>query len=217
MSKRILAVCLSAVLLASAGARAAVLSVAVTDRGGRPAADTVVTLVPFSNASAAIVSHAPENAIIDQRKETFLPLVVVVRKGGRVTFTNNDATKHQVYSFSPIKQFQFVVSQGETSSPVVFDQAGIAAIGCNIHDQMIAYVFVADQPYAVASDAKGRAEISDVHDGSYRVLFWHPQMHSMTPEQGGTVDVKGATAELKGSISITLDTTSHMKPMHMSY
>ena len=84
--------------------------------------------------------------MIDQRNETFLPLVTIVRKGGQVIFTNNDTTMHQVYSFSPIKQFDFEIDEGRHSEPVVFDKPGVASIGCNIHDHMITYVYVADTP-----------------------------------------------------------------------
>jgi plastocyanin len=213
MSKAIVALCLCAASLAFSGAKAAVLSAAITDRDGHPASDTVVTLVP----SGATASHAPERVVIDQRRETFLPLVVVVRKGGRVIFTNNDITKHQVYSFSPIKQFQFVISQGETSSPVEFDQAGIAAIGCNIHDRMIAYVYVAEEPYAAVSDASGHAEFAGVSEGTYRVQRWHPQMHSVAPVPAGAAEIKGPTARFTGSLPVSVDTPGRMKPMHMDY
>src|ERR1700691_1738378 len=93
-------------LLAVAPVEAATLDVDVTDSEGHPAANAVVSLVADG---APVASHVSEKAIIDQRHETFLPLVVVVRKGGHVIFTNNDVTMHQVYSFAPIKQFQFVI------------------------------------------------------------------------------------------------------------
>jgi plastocyanin len=213
MSKAIVALCVCTALLAFSGARATVLSVAITDRDGHPASDTVVTLVP----SGATAPHAPERAVIDQRRETFLPLVVVVRKGGHVVFTNNDITKHQVYSFSPIRQFQFVISQGETSSPVEFDQAGIAAIGCNIHDRMIAYVYVAEEPYAAVSDASGHAEFAGVSEGAYRVMLWHPQMHGVAPAPAGALNIEGPTARFTGSLPISVGTAARMKPMHMDY
>src|SRR5690348_8983392 len=101
-------------LLVSVGGRAATLAVDVRDSDGKPAPNAVVSLYPDTPVAAA----AAEKAVIDQRHETFLPLVVAVRKGGHVVFTNNDTTMHQVYSFSPIKQFQFVIPQGQVSQPV---------------------------------------------------------------------------------------------------
>jgi hypothetical protein len=147
----------------------------------------------------------------------FLPLVVVVRKGGHVVFTNNDRTKHQVYSFSAIKQFQFVIGQGETSVPVEFPQPGIAAIGCNIHDQMIAYVFVGQTAYAAVTDDNGRAVISDVNPGRYRLAVWHPQMGVNSVPPRVELDVKDASPHYSASLPFAVETMHGMKHMHMDY
>ena len=215
MRQKLVLACLVAGSFACVRAPAATLDVAVVDLDGRPAPDAVVTLTPASGT--ALPSHVSGKAVIDQRHEMFFPLDVVVRRGGEVVFTNNDTTKHQVYSFSPIKQFQFVIAQGETAAPVAFDTPGVAAIGCNIHDQMIAYVFVASDPYAAVSDAGGHAKFSGLADGRYRVSLWHPQLRIGGVESAGTVDVKGGSAELTGRLSVALETASAMKPMHMDY
>jgi len=206
---------LSALLLVEANADAATLTADLKDASGREAANVVVTLEPVSGNAA--ISHLPEQAIIDQRREAFVPLVVVVHRGGRVVFTNNDTTKHQVYSFSTIRQFQFVVGQGETSSPVEFPQPGIAAIGCNIHDQMIAYVFVGQTPYAAVTDEKGRAVIPDILPGRYRLAVWHPQMGvSFTPARA-VLDVTDGGAHYDADLPITIETMRGLKHMHMGY
>jgi plastocyanin len=185
------------------------------DASGRPAANAVVSLE--SGSSGEVTSHLPERAIIDQRHEMFIPLVVVVRKEGQVVFTNNDTTKHQVYSFSAIKQFQFIVSQGETSQPVEFPQSGIAAIGCNIHDQMIAYAFVGQMAYAAVTDDSGRVTISDVNPGRYRLAVWHPQMGVSPPTTRVEVDVKQSGLHYSAGLPITIETPRGMKHMHMDY
>src|SRR5258708_18361760 len=102
--RRILLACLFVGVAACGSAMAGTVDVAIIDRGGHRAESAVVTLTP--EAAAPAPSEAPASATIDQRHEMFIPLAVVVRTGGHVTFTNNDATKHQVYSFSSIKQFQ---------------------------------------------------------------------------------------------------------------
>ncbi len=199
-------------LLVSVGGRAATISIDVRDSDGKPAPNSVVSLYPDTPIAAA----SAEKAVIDQRHETFLPLVVTVRKGGHVVFTNNDTTMHQVYSFSPIKQFQFVIPQGQVSQPVEFPQGGIAAIGCNIHDQMIAYVFVADAPYAAVVDGAGHLSL-DVAEGHYRVAVWHPQMGlTAQPVQAqATVTAAGAHAEV--SLPLAVQSARGMKHMHMDY
>lgn len=166
---------LLAVLVAGSSASASTVDVQISDTGGHPAANAVVALTPQSGVPD-VENRLPAEAIIDQRKETFLPLVSIVRRGGRVIFTNNDTTMHQVYSFSPIKQFAFEVDEGHRSQPVVFDKPGVASIGCNIHDRMITYVYVAATPWTVLTDEKGHAMISGVPAGTYRAEVWHPQL-----------------------------------------
>src|SRR5690242_2650794 len=132
------------VLLASThAANATTLTAEILDQDGRPVSNAVVTLVPDSKSSMpAAATRLTGEKTIDQRNETFLPLVTIVPKGGHIAFANNDQTTHQVYSFSAAKQFEITLARGEKSPPIAFDNAGIAALGCNIHDHMIAYAFV---------------------------------------------------------------------------
>src|ERR1700733_10595188 len=174
MARSIFTAAMVAAFLASRPACAATLEVTVNGTDGRSAEDAVVELSPVGAATPLPPSHVPAEAIIDQREEMFIPLVSIVRKGGHVVFTNNDTTMHQVYSFSAIKQFAFEIDQGQHSAPVVFDQTGIAAIGCNIHDQMITYVYVPASPWVGMTDAKGHAHI-DAPPGTYRATIWDPQ------------------------------------------
>ena len=148
----------------------------VVDQDGHPVANAVVTLVPEAKTSMPAAStRLPTDKTIDQRNETFLPLVTIVPKGGHVVFANNDQTTHQVYSFSPVKQFEITLGHGEKSPPVAFDNAGVAALGCNIHDHMIAYAVVTESPWTALTGADGHATIADVPAGNYQAQVWHPK------------------------------------------
>ena len=199
--------------IAGTAGHAATVDIAVTDSNGAPAAFAVVGLSP-EESTAVPVPHTPEKGVIDQRHETFLPLVVIVRRGGHVVFTNNDATMHQVYSFSPIRQFQFEIDEGQVSKPVEFDKPGVAAIGCNIHDNMVAYVYVADEPFAAVTDATGHAQIADVPEGSYLARTWHPQLRIGRTPPPSHLAVKGDRVKL--SLSIPLTRMPAMSRMHKS-
>jgi plastocyanin len=214
MFHKLLSVTAGVFALAASTATAATVDVAVTDANGKPAANAVVTLV--LDAAPAPVSHVATRVVIDQRNETFLPLVVLVRKGGGVVFTNNDTTMHQVYSFSPVKQFQFEIDRGQVSKPVIFDKPGVAAIGCNIHDAMVAYVFVADAPYAAVTDASGHAQIGDVPDGAWHASAWHPQLR--VGKQSAPVAVAVAGRETKLALTLPLSgmPMAGMSRMHKS-
>lgn len=206
MLKTLLCCACFIVLLAAASP----VHIQISDTAARPAVNAVVALT--AQGAPESPSHLPAEAVVDQRHETFLPLVTLVRKGGRVIFTNNDTTMHQVYSFSSIKQFAFEVDEGRRSEPVVFDKAGVASIGCNIHDHMITYVYVPDTPWAVLTDSKGHAQLADVPAGSYRVDVWHPQLIPGRPPPSATLAVTGPT---KFVLSILLLAVSPAKHVHM--
>ena len=210
MARVPLCAALSALLACAFPARAAVIDVAVADSTGHPAANAVVSLVREDGAMPA--SQLPEEAMIDQRHETFIPLVTILRHGGRVIFTNHDTTMHQVYSFSPPKQFAFEVDEGRRSEPVVFDKPGIVSIGCNIHDQMIAYVFVAATPWAAMSDAEGHARFADVPAGKYRAEVWHPQLLPGRPPPAAALNVSGDSSL---TLAIPLLAKAPVRHMHM--
>lgn len=203
-----------AILFVRGNAFAANLDVVVTDTGGKPAVSAVVSLEPVSGNAPRLGSLAGE-AVIDQQHETFIPLVRVIRRGGSITFTNNDHTTHQVYSFSPIKQFEYEIDKGQHSPAVVFDKPGIAAIGCNIHDNMVAFVYVADSPWTAMTDASGHAQLHGVPAGNYHASVWHPKL--IPGRQPPVIDV--AVSELPSPLSLKIPLLGGEMPgtrhMHM--
>jgi len=160
-------------------AHAGSLSVQVTDQAGHPVADAVVTLI---GPAAAAARTTPATRTIDQKSLTFMPFVDVLRPGDSVVFHNSDATQHHVYSFSPVKQFEFVVAPGTRSAPLVFDKTGVVAVGCNIHDGMISYLYVTDAPFAVRTDARGRVAFDALPAGTYDVRVWQPRLPPGRPD-----------------------------------
>ena len=176
MGRGILSLATVVLLASSEAAVATNFTAEVFDQDQRPVVNAIVTLIPETKASmpAATTRLGPEKTI-DQRNETFLPLVTIVPKGGHISFSNNDQTTHQVYSFSAAKQFEITLARGEKSQPIAFDNAGVAALGCNIHDHMIAYAFVAESPWTALTGADGRVTITDVPAGTYKAQVWHPK------------------------------------------
>jgi plastocyanin len=182
-------------------AGASELGVDVRDEAGRPVADAVVSLEPVIAPESPMAPGAHQSGVIDQRDETFEPLVTLVRRGGTITFTNSDRTQHHVYSFSQIKRFQFLLNPGDRSPSLVFDNAGVAAIGCNIHDQMVTYVYVSDAPFIAKTGANGGAFIADIPPGTYRASAWHPDLKPGKPAPATVFEVApggGAASQLPG-------------------
>lgn len=181
----------SCLALAAAPAFASNLTVSVTDAAGQPLADAVV----YAEALAPGPQKPPRDAVIEQKGRKFLPMVTVVQTGASITFPNNDTVRHHIYSFSPAKSFEQKLYSGVPEKPVRFDKGGTVVLGCNIHDQMVAYVQVVDTPHFAKSGADGKARIDGLPAGGYRLKAWHhllppgqataQQNHSQTASDGG--------------------------------
>jgi plastocyanin len=181
--------CVAAVaLVVAAASLAGDLSVGVVDRAGRPVADVVVTVTP-TGPRAGLHPHAPATAVMDQRNRAFVPLVLAVALGTVVEFPNNDSVSHQVYSFSAAKKFQLPLYKGVPHAPVTFDREGLVVLGCNIHDEMVGYVFVTTAPFFGTTGGDGMLAIKGVPDGDYRVDLWSPLVADPAATLSRTVHV----------------------------
>lgn len=180
---------LVALLGAASLAHAASVNVIVSDAAGNPLADAVVMLEP---TGAPLPVKPMQNAQIAQRDLQFSPAVSVVTVGTSVLFPNQDTVRHHVYSYSAAKTFQIKLYAGVPHTPIVFDRPGVAVLGCNIHDGMIAWVVVTDTPLWGRSAAGGQARVADVPPGSYHLRVWHSSLAETVPPQSMALTV-GAT------------------------
>ncbi len=177
-------------------AAAAPLDVQVTDAAGRPLAGAVVFLEsPEARAQVKPLAGAE----IAQQDKRFVPSVSVVTVGSAVAFPNRDKVRHHVYSFSAAKRFEIKLYVGTPAAPVVFDQPGVAVLGCNIHDQMSAFVVIVDTPWYGRTDEQGRWSGAQVPPGSYKLRAWHASLPPGAPasEQALRVEAAGAQALVK--------------------
>ncbi len=160
-------------------ANAASLNVTVKDDKGSAVADAVVYAMPKVKPPPT----PPRGAAIEQKDKTFIPLVTAIQVGTAVSFPNHDVVRHHVYSFSPPKPFEIKLYVGTPVAPVIFDKAGEVVLGCNIHDHMLAYVYVVDTPYFAKTDASGAATIDEVPAGDYDLQVWHYALAAPQPGQ----------------------------------
>ncbi len=183
--------------LLTAPALAGKLSVTVTDSAGAPIPEAVVYAMPLSGR---MPSTAPRAAVIDQINKEFVPFVVPVQIGAAVTFPNKDNIRHHVYSFSPAKIFDLKLYSGVPAKPVIMEKAGPVALGCNIHDWMVGYVYVVESPWFTKTAKSGTASL-DLTDGEYDIRTWHPWQHADVP----ATRVKVNGAEVRVSFRIDLN------------
>ena len=177
---------------------AAPLAVRVVDASGRPVRDAVVTLYPAGNAARA--PRASGRFVVSQKNIQFHPFLTILPVGADVSFPNFDPTKHHVYSFSPAKRFELKLFARDQSRTVHFENAGVVALGCNIHDQMSAFIVVTDSAWTARTNGQGIAAFADAPNAPGRLTVWHPYLRA----PGGLVQQGVAASQRSASFSIRL-------------
>ena len=157
----------------------AVIDAAVTDDKGKPVEDAVVYVVSLPRADTP-----RSDVTMDQQDKEFIPYVLPIDLRTPVQFPNRDNIRHHVYSVSAAKKFELPLYIGTPAHPVVFDKPGVVVLGCNIHDWMLAYVFVLPAPYFAKTGSDGKARITELPPGSHEVRVWHPRMRESTEKTG---------------------------------
>lgn len=162
------------------------LRLRIVDAQGQPVSNAVVTLKVDVFTEEKMVSESVPVAIMDQVDKQFLPHVLVLKKGQQVVFPNSDQVRHHVYSFSKPNDFEIKLYSGDQADPVRFEYPGIAILGCNIHDQMVAYLYITDTETARVSDAQGlvifEGQVNDKQQ-ELEVTLWHSQLSSSKLER----------------------------------
>jgi plastocyanin len=181
-------------LLYGSAAAAADLTVTVKTGAGRPVADAVVTVHPAAGTAPPVRFAWPLQ--VDQRNMKFEPFVLIVPVGGEVSFPNRDAVRHHVYSFSKTKPFELKLYGRDESRSVRFDRIGVVALGCNIHDSMVAFLKVVDTPFAAKTDAAGVVVLRGLPNGSSDVRVWHPYLRAPEGEVRRAVALRDGGAEI---------------------
>jgi plastocyanin len=187
------AVLLAVSLMTAGAALATSVSLVVLQRGKEPLTGVVLTAEPESGKPPV---PAPQKAVVDQMDLSFVPDVTVIPVGSSVSFPNSDRVSHQVYSFSTARRFQLPLYRGQPHAPVVFDQPGIVTLGCNIHDNMVAFVVVTSAPYFGRTDDKGEWKIPNLPEGLYRIRLWHPLLKDPTKMLERPMRIEAGNSEI---------------------
>ncbi len=154
-------------------ARAGEIKGKVTAQGMRSAENIAV----YVDAIQGKTFDAPSaHAVMDQKKMTFVPHVLVVLKGTTVDFLNSDPVGHNVYwpAFSGNKKLAHNMGtwpQG-VKKGFKFDDLGVAPLLCNVHPEMSGYIVVVATPYFAVTNKEGEFEIKDVPAGHYTLKTW---------------------------------------------
>ena len=174
---------------------AAPVNVTVLDASGVALADAVVS-VEVSGAKPS--APAGTQAEMGQRNRSFVPSLLVVQTGTAVQFPNFDTVRHHIYSFSAAKPFEIKLYAGTPAAPIVFDKAGTAVLGCNIHDRMTGFIHVVNTPHFAVTAKNGVATL-DLPPGDHTVQVWHAQMgdKQLPLRQPLKVQSSGGTGQIR--------------------
>ncbi len=199
---------------AGASAQAAELRISLQDaESGAPLADAVVEVLLPEALQAAHTTTGEFS--VDQIDKEFVANVTVVPRGSSVRFPNSDDILHHVYSFSPAKVFELpLYGNGQNIDyQQLFDVAGVVELGCNIHDWMLGYVYVAQTSLAVKTDANGQATLSGIPAGTHELRVWHPRAGAGAPELQQSLVFDDATpVSLRMAVTLERDNRLRRAP-----
>ncbi len=149
--------------------RGTVRGVISLSRNGASAANRggiLVYVVGFAEPAPA------QMAEIQQRGKRFIPALVGITAGQKVSFPNGDPFYHNVFSPSLVRQFDLgQFRTGETRSRV-FPKSGVVDIYCNIHPQMSATILVLPNRRFAMTASDGSYSIYGVPAGRWKVYAY---------------------------------------------
>lgn len=137
-----------------------------------------------------------EPELIDQRGMKFHPHVLPVLAGTKVEFLNSDEVAHNVFSpdASANKMNLGTWPKGEKRTFTFegnCEKVCDAALLCNVHPEMEAFVVIMQNPYFALADDSGVFSIKNIPAGEYTLKVWNPKRGA--PDLIVTITDSGST------------------------
>lgn len=143
----------------------------------RDAVIYVEQVPPAADSALAAADTIP--ATLAQKDRAFVPRVLSIAAGDTVVLPNLDPVYHDVFSLSPIKNFELGRYPGGQSKRVVFDRPGLVNVYCGIHSNMAAFVLVLPHHVFARADESGAFALPPLPPGHYTVCVWHPDLRGL--------------------------------------
>lgn len=163
----------SPVSAAAPGAESLILKGSASYKG-KPVRDAIVYIDQIKGAVAA----GGKVVELNQKGLKFLPRVMAVPAGTRLSFNNSDSVLHNIHAYDEKNRTLFniaVIPDPQAKPGSTLSKAGVVLLKCDVHPEMSAYVLVLQNSYYTKTNARGEFEIRGIAlpDGSYVVKFWH--------------------------------------------
>ncbi|MBC8258791.1 MAG: carboxypeptidase regulatory-like domain-containing protein [SAR324 cluster bacterium] len=149
---------------------------------------------------------------IDQKDCDFHPWLKIVPKGSKLIVKNSDPVLHNIHirelkgvkpgkRYRPVKKTVYNEGQppgsGDINTEIKTRMRGnLIRINCEAHNFMFAWMFAADHPYVVQTNADGSYSIDNIPAGKYKLRAWHP-----------TLGLKEQKIKVAAGASVTQDFT----------
>jgi plastocyanin len=135
-----------------------------------PAGGVAGAVVHLVDVAAGKPIARSDTIRLDNRKCAFVPHVASASVGQSLEMHNYDPFLHDAHAWLGSQTlFNLAIPRDRTVRHTL-TEPGIAHVNCNIrHTWMHAYLFVADHPYHVVTDASGRFELDQVPPGTYTI------------------------------------------------
>lgn len=145
-----------------------------------------------------------EAAAVDQQKLTFIPHVLPIVKGTKVTFLNGDPVLHNVFwpkSTDGAYTARNLGTWGKGGKvEVTFDKEGDVVLLCNVHPEMEGHIVILQNPFFALASKDGGYEIKSVPPGEYSVKAWYPNPKKLKSQTAKVTVAAGQEAKLDFSL-----------------
>jgi plastocyanin len=180
-------------------------------KGPAKGSDVRQAVVYFEPASPTPQSSRPSDTPLEMvtKRKAFTPRVLVVQKGSRVRFPNQDPILHNAFSVSSPNQFDLGLSKQGPGKEKRFEEAGLVRVFCNVHHEMVAYILVLGTPYYVSPDAQGEFVLTGLPRGPGKLTVWHEQADPWT------ADVE-LPAKVAGPLMARVEIVRPLIPAHLN-
>ena len=136
-----------------------------------------------SRSISGLAFDAPaQPKLLDQKGCHYVPHVLGIQTGQKLTVTNSDPTAHNV-NLQGQSNPKFNQSQPPSAPPIekTFAQAEtLIPVKCNQHPWMKSYIGVLKHPFFAVSGDGGTFEIKGLPPGTYTLEAWHEKYKPQT-------------------------------------
>jgi plastocyanin len=154
-------------------------------------ADVVVVVKGLEGKSTG---SAAAPAVLDQHGCEYVPSILAVQTGQKISVKNSDPVMHNVHSVPTVTgNPEENKAQMAGAAELVFSMPkpeSFVKFKCDVHPWMFAWVTVVDHPYFAVTGKDGAFTIKDVPPGKYKVVAMHR---------------KGAPAGIEKDVEVTAD------------